>query len=185
MRHVLVLDATALHSLEEVYAHVTARGITLVLSGVTALPLMLMVRSGFLDRIGKKTSTATSSTPSTVRAKSWPPPPPSNPAPKPKQTAPPPRGCFVFNPYLNLLPPKSLKPHPAQTTFSRDFSENSQLFSTTFAFSCRFYTSFNRRERSIVLTSGTRHDRAFSRTTPRLCCYKRSRLRCQTHWVLK
>lgn len=53
MRHVLVLDATALHSLEEVYAHVTARGITLVLSGVTAQPLMLMVRSGFLDRIGQ------------------------------------------------------------------------------------------------------------------------------------
>ena len=54
MRHVLVLDATALHSLEEVYAHVTARGITLVLSGVTAHPLMLMVRSGFLDRIGQE-----------------------------------------------------------------------------------------------------------------------------------
>jgi SulP family sulfate permease len=53
MRHVLVLDATALHSLEEVYAHATARGITLVLSGVTAQPLMLMVRSGFLDRIGQ------------------------------------------------------------------------------------------------------------------------------------
>ena len=54
MRHVLTLDATALHSLEEVYAHVTARGITLVLSGVTAQPLMLMVRSGFLDRIGQE-----------------------------------------------------------------------------------------------------------------------------------
>lgn len=53
MRHVLVLDATALHSLEEVYAHVSARGISLVLSGVTAQPLMLMVRSGFLDRIGQ------------------------------------------------------------------------------------------------------------------------------------
>lgn len=54
MRHVLVLDATALHSLEEVYAHVHARGISLVLSGVTAQPLMLMVRSGFLDRIGQE-----------------------------------------------------------------------------------------------------------------------------------
>ena len=54
MRHVLVLDATALHSLEEVYAHVKTRGITLVLSGVTAQPLMLMVRSGFLDRIGQQ-----------------------------------------------------------------------------------------------------------------------------------
>ena len=53
MRHVLMLDATALHSLEEVYAHTQARGVTLVLSGVTAQPLMLMVRSGFLDRIGQ------------------------------------------------------------------------------------------------------------------------------------
>lgn len=53
MRHVLMLDATALHSLEEVYAHTRARGVTLVLSGVTAQPLMLMVRSGFLDRIGQ------------------------------------------------------------------------------------------------------------------------------------
>lgn len=53
MRHVLVLDATALHSLEEVYIHTAARGITLILSGVTAQPLMLMVRSGFLDRIGQ------------------------------------------------------------------------------------------------------------------------------------
>ena len=54
MRHVLVLDATALHSLEEVYARVKARGITLVLSGVTAQPLMIMVRSGFLDKIGQE-----------------------------------------------------------------------------------------------------------------------------------
>lgn len=54
MRHVLMLDATALHSLEEVYAHTRARGVTLVLSGVTAQPLMLMVRSGFLDRIGQE-----------------------------------------------------------------------------------------------------------------------------------
>ncbi len=53
MRHVLMLDATALHSLEEVFAHTQARGVTLVLSGVTAQPLMLMVRSGFLDRIGQ------------------------------------------------------------------------------------------------------------------------------------
>lgn len=54
MRHVLMLDATALHSLEEVCAHTRARGVTLVLSGVTAQPLMLMVRSGFLDRIGQE-----------------------------------------------------------------------------------------------------------------------------------
>lgn len=54
MRHVLVLDATALHSLEEVYAHTKSRGVTLVLSGVTAQPMMLMVRSGFLDKIGQE-----------------------------------------------------------------------------------------------------------------------------------
>ena len=53
MRHVLMLDATALHSLEEVYAHTQNRGVTLVLSGVTAQPLMLMVRAGFLDKIGQ------------------------------------------------------------------------------------------------------------------------------------
>ncbi len=53
MRHVMVLDATALHSLEEVYAHTRKRGVQLVLSGVTAQPLMLMVRSGFMDKIGQ------------------------------------------------------------------------------------------------------------------------------------
>ena len=53
MRHVLMLDATALRSLEEVYEHTRARGVTLVLSGVTAQPLVVMVRSGFLDRIGQ------------------------------------------------------------------------------------------------------------------------------------
>ncbi|MEG1479544.1 MAG: SulP family inorganic anion transporter [Kiritimatiellia bacterium] len=54
MRHVLTLDATALHSLEEVYAHTHAKGIQLVLSGVTAQPLVLMVRAGFLDKIGQE-----------------------------------------------------------------------------------------------------------------------------------
>lgn len=53
MRHVLVLDATALHSLEEVYAHTKSKGVTLLLSGVAAQPLMLMARSGFLDKIGQ------------------------------------------------------------------------------------------------------------------------------------
>ncbi|MDO5765931.1 MAG: SulP family inorganic anion transporter, partial [Elusimicrobiales bacterium] len=54
MRHVLMLDATALHSLEEVYEHTRSHGVELVLSGVTAQPLMLMVRSGFLDKIGQE-----------------------------------------------------------------------------------------------------------------------------------
>ncbi len=54
MRHVLVLDATALHSLEEVYAHTHKRGVQLILSGITAQPLMLMVRSGFMDKIGQE-----------------------------------------------------------------------------------------------------------------------------------
>lgn len=51
--HVLMLDATALRSLEEVYEHTRARGVTLVLSGVTAQSLVVMVRSGFLDRISQ------------------------------------------------------------------------------------------------------------------------------------
>lgn len=54
MRHVLMLDATALHSLEEVYGHTRSRGVTLVLSGVTSQPLVVMVRSGFLDKIGQE-----------------------------------------------------------------------------------------------------------------------------------
>ena len=97
-----------------------------------------------------------------------------------------PQGAVLFLTtfHLSKVSPKP-QTAPTQTTFSRDFSENSQLFPTTFAFSCRFHASFNRRERSIVLTSGTRHDRAFPRTTPHLCRHKRSRLRCQTHWVAK
>jgi SulP family sulfate permease len=54
MRHVLTLDATALHSLEEVHANIKAKGVTLILSGVAAQPLMLMARSGFLDKIGQE-----------------------------------------------------------------------------------------------------------------------------------
>lgn len=54
MRHVLMLDATALHSLEEVYAHTRAKGVALVLSGVTVQPLMLMARAGFLKKIGQQ-----------------------------------------------------------------------------------------------------------------------------------
>jgi SulP family sulfate permease len=54
MRHVLALDATALHSLEEVHANTKAKGVTLILSGVAAQPLMLMARSGFLDKIGQE-----------------------------------------------------------------------------------------------------------------------------------
>ncbi len=54
MRHVLMLDATALHSLEEVLQHTRSRGVTLVLSGVTSQPLVVMVRSGFLEKIGQE-----------------------------------------------------------------------------------------------------------------------------------
>lgn len=54
MRHVLVLDATALHSLEEVFAHTKSKGVTLILSGVAAQPFMLMARAGFLDKIGQE-----------------------------------------------------------------------------------------------------------------------------------
>lgn len=54
MRHVLALDATALQSLEEVYADTIKRHAHLILSGVCSQPLIVMERSGFLDKIGQE-----------------------------------------------------------------------------------------------------------------------------------
>lgn len=52
MRHALTLDATALQALESVYEKSIKQETLLLLSGVHSQPLMVMERSGFLDRIG-------------------------------------------------------------------------------------------------------------------------------------
>jgi len=53
MRHVLAMDATGLEALEEVAARFRRRGTALLLSGVHAQPLVVMERSGALDRLGE------------------------------------------------------------------------------------------------------------------------------------
>ncbi len=52
MRHVVSLDATALQSLIEVHSHTQKLGVQVLLSGVCAQPMLVMERSGFLDKIG-------------------------------------------------------------------------------------------------------------------------------------
>lgn len=52
MRHVLSLDATALHALEDVWSQTRREGTQLVLSGVHSQPLFVMQRAGFLDQVG-------------------------------------------------------------------------------------------------------------------------------------
>ena len=52
MRHVLVLDATALRALEDVFHRARRDGTTVVLSGVHAQPLVVMKQSGFADLVG-------------------------------------------------------------------------------------------------------------------------------------
>jgi SulP family sulfate permease len=52
MRHVLAIDATGLHALEDVFSRLQRRGCRVLLSGVHAQPLMAMTRSGSLARIG-------------------------------------------------------------------------------------------------------------------------------------
>jgi len=54
MRHVLAIDATGLHALEDVAARLRARGVELLLSGVHAQPLVAMERSGVLAKIGEE-----------------------------------------------------------------------------------------------------------------------------------
>ncbi|NJC87611.1 MAG: sulfate permease [Desulfuromonas sp.] len=53
MRHVLSLDATAMQALESVYARTRREHTTLILSGVHAQPLIVLERSGLLDKIGE------------------------------------------------------------------------------------------------------------------------------------
>jgi SulP family sulfate permease len=53
MRHVLAIDATGLHALEEVAARLQRRGASLLLSGLHAQPLIALERSGVIERIGE------------------------------------------------------------------------------------------------------------------------------------
>jgi SulP family sulfate permease len=53
MRDVYSMDATGLHALEEVHARLAKAGVVLLLSGVRAQPLMALVQSGALERLGE------------------------------------------------------------------------------------------------------------------------------------
>ncbi len=53
MRHVRVLDATALHSLREMLKDARKHSVTLLLSGVHSQPLIIMQKSGFFDELGQ------------------------------------------------------------------------------------------------------------------------------------
>jgi SulP family sulfate permease len=54
MRDVFSMDASGLHALEEVHDRFRHRGITMLLSGVRAQPMMVLVKSGALDRFGER-----------------------------------------------------------------------------------------------------------------------------------
>jgi len=53
MWDVYALDATGLHALEDIFEVFRRQGTVLLLSGVRAQPLMVLERSGFLERIGE------------------------------------------------------------------------------------------------------------------------------------
>ena len=53
MRSVNAIDATAVHSIEQLYEKCEKRGITLVLSHVNEQPMRVMQKSGFFDKVGK------------------------------------------------------------------------------------------------------------------------------------
>jgi SulP family sulfate permease len=54
MRKVLAMDATGLNALEDLYDKLKARHKHLILSGPHTQPLLVMDKSGFLDRIGRE-----------------------------------------------------------------------------------------------------------------------------------
>lgn len=54
MREVYAMDSTGLHALEQVHARMRAQGGHLILSGVRSQPMMTLVGSGALDRIGEE-----------------------------------------------------------------------------------------------------------------------------------
>jgi SulP family sulfate permease len=53
MRKVLAMDATGLNALEDLHGKLRGKGRHLVLSGPHTQPLLVMDRSGFLDRLGR------------------------------------------------------------------------------------------------------------------------------------
>jgi SulP family sulfate permease len=59
MRHVLTMDATGLHALEDVNEKAKRDGTALILSGVHAQPLVVMKQSGFADILGMENMTTT------------------------------------------------------------------------------------------------------------------------------
>jgi SulP family sulfate permease len=54
MRHVLAMDATGLHALEDVFNRLKKRGASLFLSGIQAQPRAALEKSGAIDRIGRE-----------------------------------------------------------------------------------------------------------------------------------
>jgi SulP family sulfate permease len=54
MREVYAMDATGLHALEQVRTRLAGHGAHLLLSGVRAQPMMTLVRSGALERLGEE-----------------------------------------------------------------------------------------------------------------------------------
>lgn len=54
MRSVGAIDATALHSLEQLYADCKKKGITLILSHTNEQPMHMMEKAGFVDKIGRE-----------------------------------------------------------------------------------------------------------------------------------
>ena len=59
MRHVMSLDATGLHALEDVYEKARRDGTTLILAGVHMQPLVVMKQSGFAAKVGTDNMVAT------------------------------------------------------------------------------------------------------------------------------
>ncbi len=53
MRHVLAMDATGLHALEDVASRLRQRGASLLISGIHAQPLTVLERSGAIERLGE------------------------------------------------------------------------------------------------------------------------------------
>ena len=54
MRSVNAIDATAMHSLEQLYEELHKRGIQIILSHVNEQPRSVMDKAGFTDKIGKE-----------------------------------------------------------------------------------------------------------------------------------
>ena len=54
MRSVNAIDATAMHSLEQLYKDCTKKKIHLILSHINEQPLSIMIKAGFIDKIGEE-----------------------------------------------------------------------------------------------------------------------------------